>query len=152
MSRTDDRRQGNSVNTGRTDSRPDPARGEVLVCLERSYEGRRQRLRVSLESFEGHPYVQIQVWNRGQDGRWVPTPKCVTARAGELARVVDALRDAQTEILRSSAARLDSRRTAAGGGTPGNPTTLPPPAKEPGDVGPAAFDEFEGRGREGGGR
>jgi len=49
--------------------------------------------RITLDEYEGHPYVQLRAWERGATG-WFPTRKDVTIRLRELQAVADALREA----------------------------------------------------------
>src|SRR5689334_143522 len=70
---------------------PDPT-GRPLATLQR---GRGEELRVSLDEFEGHPFVSLRVWAPGPTGElWPVRGKGVSVRVRELLDVADALREA----------------------------------------------------------
>jgi hypothetical protein len=64
--------------------------GEVLAALPRG-DGR-EELRVTLKSYNGHPYVALRVWERNDRGEFWPVKnKGCSVRLGEAAAVADAL-------------------------------------------------------------
>lgn len=48
-------------------------------------------LHLDLCEFNGHPYVNVRVFFRGEDGAWYPTRKGVSLRLRELGRVAATL-------------------------------------------------------------
>ncbi len=75
-------------------AKPEPVapRGTKLVAIPR---GTHEELRVSLDEYEGHPFVSLRVWARATDGPWLPVAgKGCSVRLRELAEVADALREA----------------------------------------------------------
>lgn len=68
---------------------PEPA-GETIFESTRNQGG--ERLRVSLETYQGHAFIRAQVWARNDAGDWWPTKgKCVTFRLRELPELIEAL-------------------------------------------------------------
>lgn len=72
--------------------------GERLCTVARPGRGGKpdEELRVSLDEYEGHRYLSLRVWTRGQDGDggepvWFPTKRGVTVRARELLEVARAV-------------------------------------------------------------
>lgn len=71
---------------------PPAPTGELLATFPRpSREGQDCELRLVLDSFEGHPYLSLRVWQRGGDGAFWPTRKGVSVRMGEARGVAEAL-------------------------------------------------------------
>ena len=70
-------------------SAPDP--GTVLASVPRP-DG--TELRVSLQRFEGKPFVRVAPWQRSGDAWWPVKGKGVTVKVRELATVAAALLDA----------------------------------------------------------
>jgi Transcriptional Coactivator p15 (PC4) len=62
--------------------------GELLATIPR---GQGEEMRVSIDQFEGRPYVSLRVWAIGQDGNWWPTKKGCSVRTRELSEVAQAL-------------------------------------------------------------
>jgi hypothetical protein len=72
---------------------PPAERGRRLAAIPR---GRDEQLRISLDEFNGHPYVAVRVFARGQDGSWWPVRgKGLGIRLRELAEVAEALKRAE---------------------------------------------------------
>ncbi len=71
-------------------SPPEPP-GTTLATFERNQGA--ERLRVSSEEYQGHPFVRLAVWSRNPDtGHWWPMKgKSVSIRMRELPELVDAL-------------------------------------------------------------
>jgi hypothetical protein len=90
-------------------STPPPETGRRLLALPR---GDREELRVTLDEFNGHPYLAVRVWQRDQGGSWWPTRKGVSVRLSEARDVADALSEA-VDLVETRAAD-STRRTAAG--------------------------------------
>jgi hypothetical protein len=75
--------------------RPDPQHGPVehgqrLATFVRGRHGEEQ-LRVNLCEYEGHPYVSIRLWTKGQDGSWWPTKKGTSVRMAECSELAEVL-------------------------------------------------------------
>lgn len=69
-------------------ARPPEERGERLATIVR---GQGEELRITLDEYEGRPYVAVRVWAMGQDGGWWPTKKGCSVRVRELSEVATAL-------------------------------------------------------------
>jgi hypothetical protein len=72
---------------------PPLERGRRLAAFRRGRHGE-EELRVTLDEYEGHPYVAIRLWVEGEDGTWYPTKKGTSVRmaeCGELAEVLGAV-------------------------------------------------------------
>jgi hypothetical protein len=70
---------------------------EVVLCdLDRGPpdDRARERLRVSLRSYKGHPFVDVRLVFRGRDGEYRGTQKGVTVKRRELEAVLAALGEA----------------------------------------------------------
>jgi hypothetical protein len=61
----------------------------VLAALPRK-DGA-EELRIAVRSYEGHRYLDLRVWWRGDDGSMRPSAKGVTVRRTEIASVLSAL-------------------------------------------------------------
>jgi hypothetical protein len=78
---------------------PPTPTGETLATLiRRGPDGVEQRLRIALDSFEGHEYVSVRLWEAG----W-PTKKGCSLRMAELPMIVTALQEALGRAARSPA-------------------------------------------------
>lgn len=85
---------------------PPEERGRRLATLPR---GKAEELRVTLDSFEGKPYLGLRVWSQGADGSWWPLKgKGLSIRVRELADVAAALHQAD-EILNGEGSVTGSR-------------------------------------------
>ena len=62
--------------------------GHRLLTLPR---GRGEEMRVSLDEYNGKPFLSLRVWAIGQDGQWWPTKKGCSVRIHELTDVAGAL-------------------------------------------------------------
>ena len=80
---------------------PEPS-GRPLATLERpgGRFGPPTQLRVSLDAFEGHPFVSVRLWTRGPDGRFYPSRKGCSVRIGEAEAVAEAVAAALVEAAR----------------------------------------------------
>jgi hypothetical protein len=98
---------------------PEP-QGETLFEAERSQGA--ERLRVSFENYEGHPFVRLQVWARNAVGDWWPKPgKCVSIRLREVSGLVEALEQVEERAQYPTSELRQARPRAtpgAGGGPP----------------------------------
>ncbi|MBV8611466.1 MAG: hypothetical protein JO034_28985 [Singulisphaera sp.] len=90
--------------------------GHRLLTLPR---GQDEELRLSLDAYEGHPFLNVRIWTRDADGRgWWPSKRGVTFKLRELADVAEAL----AEALDLMAEHQDGR--------PALPPTGPPPRRD----------------------
>jgi hypothetical protein len=78
--------------------RPEPPREEgrrlaTFARTPRPGDGKPpQELRVSLEHFQGSPYVALKVWEQSSDGSWWPVKgKTISVRMGEVDELAEAL-------------------------------------------------------------
>jgi hypothetical protein len=92
---------------------PEPA-GETLIEFERNRGA--ERLRVSLEEYQGHEYVRLQVWARGPSGDWWPVKgKCVTVKLREVDGLVAALRQVEGRADHQASGLQQGRARAVSG-------------------------------------
>jgi hypothetical protein len=111
---------------------PKPSGETLAQLLRRGPNGVEQRLRVALDSYEGHEYVSVRLWEGGR-----PTKKGCSFRMAELPIIVAALQEAMGRAARAPAPettreeptreaprrrqRPEGRRRWAGAGTPPAP-------------------------------
>lgn len=69
---------------------PEPT-GEPICHFDR--DRGEKRLEVRLQEYEGHPFVSVRVWARGQDGALWPTKSGLSIRMRELPELVQALQE-----------------------------------------------------------
>ena len=63
--------------------------GHRLLTLSRGHD---EELRLSLDAYEGRPFLNVRIWTRDADGRgWWPSKRGVTFKLRELADVAEAL-------------------------------------------------------------
>ena len=74
--------------------RPPEDKGHRLATLPRNHRGQRSELRVSWDSYEGHPYLSLRVWNADDNGDFWPTKTGATVRLRELADFAAAVGEA----------------------------------------------------------
>jgi hypothetical protein len=77
--------------------------GEPLATFERD-QGR-AKLCVTLDSYEGHPYLTLRLWRRDASGCWKATTRETTVRLSEAPRLA--------EVLVATAASGDRQSTGA---------------------------------------
>ena len=79
------------VREGHQPDRPTPPQeqGERLACFDRA---KGEQLRVTLETFNGYPFVRLAVWAAGNDGQvWPVKGRAVTLKMRELGPLAEAL-------------------------------------------------------------
>jgi hypothetical protein len=108
---------------------PEPT-GELLLSVPR---GELEQLRVSLDSYEGHQFLSLRVWSKGQGDGWWPTRKGVTVRTRELGQVLGAMGEAARLLGMGPAPRAEGKSV-----NPGRPGLPGPGGKEQ-----ASGDEFD---------
>lgn len=92
----------------------------LLAACERVTRrtGGPEELRVSVEIYEGNPYVSIRVFYRDRDGVYRPTRRGVSVRVRELAAVTAALAEAHDLLAIEPAPEAEPepppRQTSAG--------------------------------------
>ncbi len=84
---------------GRSKPPPSPApepSGRLLATFERPGRGRGPdtELRVSLDEYMGHPFINMRVWSRGSDGNWYPTRKGLSVKLREAENLAETLGEA----------------------------------------------------------
>ena len=70
--------------------------GRVLVRIPRG-DGA-ERLQVAVKEYQGKPFVDVRLWWRTDDGRYLPGKKGLSIRVRELHEVVRALGDAERQL------------------------------------------------------
>lgn len=76
---------------------PPVEQGETLAAFDRNRGT--ERLRVSLETFNGYDFVRLQAWQVNSQGEWWPCKgRCITIKLGEIGGMVDALRMAESLV------------------------------------------------------
>jgi hypothetical protein len=112
--------------------RPQPPQesGERLACFPR---GQDQEQRVTLDEYQGHRYVRLQVWqlDRSNQTWWPVKGKGASIRLGEVAELA--------EVLASLAFRLDGEDSPAEPSrrAPAHQASRPEPAGSPQGARPA---------------
>lgn len=81
--------------TGRQSSQCERGEETVLAEFPRGQDGN-EKLRITLASFKGYPFIGARIWFKGVDGTWRPTQKGVTFRVKELGEVRAALDRAES--------------------------------------------------------
>ena len=109
--------------------------GHRLLTLPR---GQNEELRLSLDAYEGHPFLNIRIWIRDADARgWWPSKRGVTLKLRELADVAEALAEALDLMAEHQARRPPSPGLGPRRDRPA-PSALPPPTR----AGGGEFSEF----------
>ena len=87
---------GQAEATAEPPTRPPAETGRRILALPRKgRDGSEDELRVSLDAFEGHPYISIRLWMLDRrSGAWWPTKKGLSIRMREAGDVADAIREA----------------------------------------------------------
>jgi hypothetical protein len=104
--------------TAETPATPTPApapgppedRGDRLLTLPRN-DGA-EELRVVKDEYQGHPYLSLRLWRRGEDGSWYPTPKGCSIRMSECCLVADVLQKIHQGRTSQRTGRQDWRQNA----------------------------------------
>jgi hypothetical protein len=106
--------------------------GQRLLTLPRARGA--EELRLNLDVYEGHEYLALRIWRRGEDGSWWPSQKGLSVRmceAGALAKTL-------AEVAESRPQRPEQAPARAAAGRGGEPPRRPPaPATTGGE-----FSEF----------
>jgi hypothetical protein len=105
-----------------------------LASIQRPAYGdkKAEELRVELCSYAGKPYVSVRLWFMGNSGEMLPSKKGLSIRMGEVAAVVQALRD--PEVVKLAVP------------PPGKPQAAAKPRLSPGRPPVAEGELFEGEG------
>ena len=100
--------------------------GHRLLTLPR---GQDEELRLSLDAYEGRPFLNVRIWTRDADRRgWWPSKRGVTFKLRELADVAEAL----AEALDLMAEHQDGRPALPRRGRIRDGTGHNPPCPHPG--------------------
>jgi hypothetical protein len=127
----------------RRQSSPPPEHGRRLATIPRPKDD--EELRINWCEYEGHPYLSVRFWCRGDDGQfWPDKHRGFSIRVRELADFADAIAEALDEAKAhlGSQPQRQPQRAAGEDRRRWNPSNLPGV-----ETGPAAFDEFEGGGQ-----
>src|SRR5438067_480849 len=74
---------------------PKPSGKLILACARKGPDGAPLELRVSLDEYQGRPYISLRLWQfHRSSGAWFPTKKGASIRLSEAASVIDALESA----------------------------------------------------------
>ena len=112
--------------------------GHRLLTLPR---GQDEELRLSLDAYEGHPFLNVRIWTRDTDGRgWWPSKRGVTLKLRELADVAEALAEALDRMAEHQALWPPGPGPGPRRDRPA-PPALPSPARAAGGEF-SAFSEF----------
>lgn len=124
--------------------------GRRLATMPRSTRGGpEQELRVSLDEYQGHPYISIRLWQQdGRSGAWWPLKdKGISVRLREADDVAEAIKlavrlaDGPAPAVAPKRESAGPRRPSTRGRTAYDHSTLP---AQP--AGGGEFDEFAGGG------
>jgi hypothetical protein len=130
------------MNTHLEPYRPRPTEeGETLAVFDRNRGA--ERLRVSLETFNGFEFIRLQCWFKNDQGEWWPAKgRCVTVKLKEcedLSRVLASLARDHDEH------RSPARGSSSWGGGPSSRRDRRPPQRAlPGPKGQPPFEPTSG--------
>ena len=74
------------------------AQGPEGVCLATIRREKGYELRLMWDTFEGHPYLALRLWERMENGKMFPTKKGLSIRLHELPELVAGFALAADEI------------------------------------------------------
>jgi len=88
--------------------------GQRLATIPRpKRDGPPDEIRITLDSFNGNPYLAVRVWNQNaQTGGWFPTRKGTSIRLAEVDAFVAALREGQRLAGGAQAPAREAPRSA----------------------------------------
>jgi hypothetical protein len=75
-----------------------------------------EELRVELSTFEGHPFVNVRLWFKTKDEKWLPTKKGCSLRLRELPELCRALGDADVQLAGGHRQAKPRRESSQEGG------------------------------------
>lgn len=67
---------------------PREAPPEVLLAIKRNDS---EELRLTRQTFNGHPFLGLRIWFKAADGAFYPTPKGVSIRYRDARKIAEAL-------------------------------------------------------------
>ena len=120
-------------------SPPEPS-GRLLLAIERPARGKDPagEVRVSLDSWQGHDYLSIRLWTRGNDGFWPSKTKGITVRLSECedmaAALLEGLRLSHVVPARLPSAGQGQRRQDGGQARGINQSHLGAPRRQDEDL------------------
>ena len=112
--------------------------GHRLLTLPRGHD---EELRLSLDAYEGRPFLNLRIWTRDPAGRgWWPSKRGVTFKLRELADVAEALAEALDLMAEHQAPRPLGPGPGPRRDRPAPPALLPPAQTDGGEF--SEFSEF----------
>lgn len=72
-------------------SKPQDAEFIEGQCLAAIPRGATEELRLSLDGFGGHPFLNLRLWAKLNENQWVPTRKGLSIRLSELPELLAGL-------------------------------------------------------------
>lgn len=71
---------------------------KVFESLDRSFNDKKEELRVSLGEYNGKTFASLRVFFKGTSGDMIPSKTGVTVRAKEIRKVIEALQRVESEL------------------------------------------------------
>jgi hypothetical protein len=121
----------------RRQGQPPPETGRRLATIPRPKDD--EEIRINWCEYEGHPYLGVRIWRRGDDGNlWPDKHRGFSIRLHELPDVAEAIAEAidLAEAHQRSRPQQRPQRQAGDGRRAWRPPSLPGMSSEP-------FDEFD---------
>ncbi len=70
---------------------------EIVKEIEKSPT---ERIRVSVNEYEGHEYIDCRVWFKNEERSWIPTKKGITLNYSNIYEAIDGLKKAAQQLKR----------------------------------------------------
>jgi len=58
----------------------------------------KERIRVSIEEYRGHKFIDLRVYFEAENGEWKPTKKGIALNGGSIEAVIEALKKANQNL------------------------------------------------------
>jgi hypothetical protein len=68
------------------------------VEIARIGKGPKQCIRIGVEEYQGHQYIDVRTYFQNEEGAWVATKKGVTMNADTIDEVIEGLRKASDKL------------------------------------------------------